>query len=388
MDIFFDKRFLNSIPERALHRIDHKLDLISKYTVNQFWKSVSCRKIKSCNGIFNFRFNIGECIIFKYISNGIQLIKYATHDKQIKLAERCNKVCSELSDNLIKWNKNSIAIILGYNVSDEENKHEQTDCYVKENENENISTMDEDLDMDKEYIEDCLDDEIDRDINDLIKKGLLSDSLEEVRDLYLEKDNIEKAIFYDEIINVSEKRAFFCNNKQWACCIEINKNASNKINKDNIRQAFNIVYTERNLYVYPLFCVSVEGTGIYKILYLHTENKKLPQNNQEQVVSKIINEIGEISLYGNILIECLLYSNKDNSMQKNIWLDIYTDISKCLIKKYTDMRSRALEKRKFAVNIETTADEKCNKITANRGMVLSQENLVKNNLAFIFGNDK
>ena len=75
-------------------------------------------------------------------------------------------------------------------------------------------------------------------------------------------------------------------------------------------------------------------------------------------------------------------------MQKNIWLDIYTDISKCLIKKYTDMRSRALEKRKFAVNIETTADEKCNKITANRGMVLSQENLVKNNLAFIFGNDK
>ena len=30
----------------------------------------------------------------------------------------------------------------------------------------------------------------------------------------------------------------------------------------------------------------------------------------------------------------------------------------------------------------------CNKITANRGMVLSQENLVKNNLAFIFGNDK
>lgn len=381
MNIFFDKNFLKSIPDKYIDKIDSKLDLICQYSVNQFRKSASCRKIKSCNGIYKFRFSLGDRIIFKYIAEGIYLISYATHDKQIKIAERYNKVKNGITTNIIKWSRHAISILLNGDADKNSKVAEDKLCETCQPA-DNQSDL---FDIDAAYVEDEFDEIIDNKINNLIRDGILSDALEEVRELYLEQNNIDKAVFYDEIINVSEKRSFFVANSDKISCIEINKNINGGITRDNIKTAIDIIYSQAGVYLYPIFAVSVQNTGVYELFYLSTENKRSPNKNKEQVAFKIINEIGEITSWGNITLECLLYSIKTNRLVGNIWLDVYPESKTYTKKDYHGNIQHDLEKYGVAFNLKTTADVKSNRIFSNKKLIKTKQEIFADNLNFIFG---
>lgn len=379
MDIFFDKLFLKSIPDKYINKIDHKLEMISQYSINQFRKSNSCRKIKSCNDIYKFRFSRGDRIVFMYITNGIHLIKYATHDKQIKIAERYNRIKNTITSNMIKWSNNAIALLL--NVVNEKNGSKEE---INIDSSEQIYESIDDVNLNEEYIEDETDETIDKEINELIESGILSNDLEKVRELYLKKEDINNAIFYDEIINISEKREFFTSNVDKISCIEINKNTNGQITYGDIKTAIDIVYDQYNVYLYPIFSVHVQLTGIYEIFCLPTENKKQPSRNKEQIISKINKDIGEIKFWGNIIIECLLYSTKTNSLLQNIWLDVFPALNSYMQKDYHGDIKHNLNKYGYAINIDTSSNERGNKIFSNRKLIQSKEDVLKDNLNFIF----
>lgn len=316
MDIYFDKMFLDSLPERIYDTIDQKLQRIYQYDFLQFRYSALCRKIKAVKNIFKFRFSDGDRIIFKYIYNGIRLIRYATHDKQIKVALNYNKIRDTLTDELIKWRSNAIKLLLLRDSPEETDIPDRVASNVKESSNNvyhnyqdtSVDTLQnqEDNAINISYEEDEIDEDIDASIIQLVKQKILDDDFTEgIVDKFLDNNDIEKAIYYEEIINIADRKNFYEKYRNSLSSITISKNEHGKVLTNDIREAINMFYDKTELCIYPLFYARVLGTGYNTMLYIQTENRKNISSNKNKIISLLINKIGAVEKWGEIVLSFL-----------------------------------------------------------------------------------
>ena len=313
MDIYFDKIFLDSLPERVYSTIDQKLQRICQCDFLQFRFSVSCRKIKAVKDIFKFRFSDGDRIVFKYIHNGIRLVQYTTHDKQIKVALNYNKIRDTLTDKLIKWSDNAIRFLLLKDlpkVFDEnvDTVKEHNICHDYEYQYivaETSQNEEKDI-LDTPYEEDEIDEEIEASILQLLKQDILNDNFnKDIIDKFLNNNDIEKAMYYEEIINIADRKIFYEDHRSSLSSIMISKNEHGKITLDNIRASIDLFYDKTELCIYPLFLVWVVGTGYKNMLYIQTENRKDVVSSKNNIITLLLSRVGAVEKWGEIIISFL-----------------------------------------------------------------------------------
>lgn len=319
MDIYFDKVFLGSLPNNAFDIIDKKLERISQYSFLQFRRSTSCRKIKAVKDVFKFRFNDGDRIVFKYVHQGIRLIKYASHDKQIRTALNYNKIRDILTNGLIKWVTNAISsLLLNNHIAATTNTtnhvvEERLNCFYACNNEciEECLAVDNEIREDTSYIEDEIDEELEAIILQMAKQGILDNTFDSrIVDDFLDNNDIENAILFEEVLNLYEKKKFFEDNRDKFSVINITKGTSAKISLNDIRKAIDLFYEKTDYCIYPLFYASIKGTGCLKMLYTPTENKNDPTPTKENIISLISKRIGVVQQYSAIALTFLAFEKE------------------------------------------------------------------------------
>lgn len=390
MDIYFDKIFLDSLPERIYDTIDKKLQRIYQYDFLQFRHSALCRKIKAVKNIFKFRFSDGDRIVFKYIYNGIRLIRYATHDKQIKVALNYNKIRDTLTDELIKWRSNAIRLLLLKDSPKETGmpdraasnnvyyNYQDTSIDTPQNQEDNVINI--------SYKEDEIDEDIDASIIQLVKQKILDDDFtEDVVDKFLDNNDIEKAIYYEEIINIADRKTFYEKYRNSLSSITISKNEHGRISTEDIREAINMFYDKTELCIYPLFYAKVLGTGYNTMLYIQTENRKDISSNKNKIISLLINKIGAVEKWGEIVLSFLAIKKNNYASTVND-CDLVVE-SKCnyIISPSKKMINYADNTSHMDYNNSGISSNNINTFSFGKRYESDDTKVLSHNLDFIFG---
>lgn len=376
MDIYYDDNFIKNIPIKCVHRIEEKFAIINSYTsINQFRKASSCRKVASCNSIFKFRLSAGERIIFKYINEGILALSYATHDKQIRIAKKYDNN-NHIVKNCVKWIKNSI--FNAVNVNKPSDNH---DTITK--------TFEQSYDYNNPYAsiinEEEFDKRIDAEIIKLIKEGVLSDNLEEVREQYLDNGDIDKAIKFDEMIHTSDMAKFFEQHQNNTCYFDIHLNSNGEITEKNIKQAVDIIYNQMGVCMFPYFFVNVLGTGEYKSCRLDDINTRNMKNGKNKMIKILLSEIGEITSWHGLILMCLVYSKFDMQLQKNMCYNIFPEENIYIKESCSDIKQHILKRLGYTLDIDFSNAINGSRFTIGEKIIKTDKELHDSNMDFIFG---
>lgn len=372
MDIYYGSDFTDSLPRECICRTDDKLLHISAYnSMDSFRKSASCRKVKSCNNIFKFRLSAGERIIFKYIEKGIYIFSYATHNNQIRIAKKYDNV-KDIINNCIKWCKGSLEKAFKSKHGNQLPNNVTENNIVPEPPNDNFDEEDFDRQLDEQILE-------------LIKQGIISDELESVRESYLDRGDIDNAIKFDDIINIADMSKLYANNIDKLSCININLNSSHMITENDIRRAANIVYHNEGVCIFPYFYAYLVGTAEYKACILDGITIKNMSNGCNKLAETLIDRIGTVTNWYGLMIICLAYSDTDMSMHPNICLDVYPETNRCRIEPFANTKSYVYHKYGYKFNIEQFYSHvKSSRLTAGERIITSSTELCNSNLDFIF----